>query len=95
MPAPISCSVVQLRWPSSISEALAVVPPMSKVIRFGRPTLLPISSPPTTPAAGPDSTIFTGVSAACLADMMPPLDCMMCTGAEISVAPSWSASESR
>ena len=68
---------------------------MSKVIRFGRPTLLPISSPPTTPAAGPDSTIFTGVSAACLADMMPPLDCMMCTGAEISVAPSWSASESR
>ena len=34
-----------------------------------------------TPAAGPDSSIWTGVCAARWADMMPPFDCMMRTGA--------------
>ena len=83
MPAPISCSVVQLRLPPSMSDALAVVPPMSKLITLAKPTRSPTRCAATTPAAGPDSTMRTGDSAALSKDMTPPLDCMMRKGAAI------------
>ena len=39
--------------PSSISDAFAVVPPMSKASRLSTPSCSPIPSAATTPAAGP------------------------------------------
>ena len=54
--APTSYSRLRETAPSSISEAFAVVPPMSKVITFSWPSARASATPATTPAAGPDSS---------------------------------------
>lgn len=46
-----------------------------------------------TPAAGPDSTRKAGLSAAAAADIVPPLDCMICSGPSTPAALSCEESE--
>ena len=50
---------------------------MSMVIRFLWPERSPANFPPITPAAGPDSTVVTGLAMADWLDEMPPRDCMI------------------
>ena len=57
---PISNSPVRLSSSPSITDALAVVPPMSMLIAFGRPIRRASSAAAMTPAAGPDSMTWTG-----------------------------------
>ena len=54
--APTSYSRLRETRPSSISDAFAVVPPMSKAIAFSIPSACASASAATTPAAGPDSS---------------------------------------
>ena len=75
---PTSYSRPRAIAPFSISEALAVVPPMSNAIRFSSPSLCDIPSAATTPAAGPDSRANTGRSFASSEVITPPDDCMIC-----------------
>ena len=81
MPAPTWYSVARVSSPFSISEALAVVPPMSNEMAFAMPIRLVKAWTPTTPAAGPDSMMCIGVSAAALAVVSPPFDCISNKGA--------------
>jgi hypothetical protein len=55
----------------------ALVPPTSIVIRSLRPDNDPACRPPIAPAAGPESSTDTGLSAMREADVMPPRDCMI------------------
>src|SRR5438067_455466 len=66
MPAPTSYSAARCSWPPSTIAALAVVPPMSRVIRSrrGMSARRARSSAAITPAAGPDSTMWMGRSLA-------------------------------
>src|ERR1051325_5382715 len=64
MPAPTWYSVARVTSPFSISDAFAVVPPMSNEIALSIPTSRVNACTPTAPAAGPDSMICIGVSAA-------------------------------
>ena len=57
---PTSYSRPRETAPLSISDAFAVVPPMSKAIAFAYPSRRAIPSAATTPAAGPDSRASTG-----------------------------------
>ncbi len=66
--------------PSSISEAFAVVPPMSNAIAFAKPSCSATPRAATTPAAGPDSSAKTGLSFASSEVITPPDDCMICSG---------------
>src|SRR6516164_3879494 len=75
-PPPTEYSSARLSSPSSISEALAVVPPMSNEIAFAMPICRMSAWTPTTPAAGPLSMMFIGVTAAALAVVRPPFDCI-------------------
>ena len=77
MPPPTSYSSVRDNRPPSMSEALAVVPPMSRVMMFSQPIRLPTWAAPMTPAAGPHSTISAGLDIAVAASIMPPLDCII------------------
>ena len=77
MPPPTWNSAERLMTPPSISAAFAVVPPMSKVTRSSWPMSPAMASAPTTPPAGPDSTMLTGRRAASSAEVSPPFDCMM------------------
>ena len=81
--APTSYSRLRDTRPPSTSEALAVVPPMSKVIAFSNPRPRASESAATTPAAGPDSSAKTGRPAALSAVITPPDDCMIVSGAGI------------
>ena len=54
--APTSYSWLRESAPSSISDAFAVVPPMSKLITFSCPSARASAAAATTPAAGPDSS---------------------------------------
>ena len=74
--------------PCSISDALAVVPPMSNAIAFSIPSRFAIPSAATTPAAGPDSSANTGRSFASSDVITPPDDCMIASGAPSSPIPS-------
>ncbi len=49
---------------------------MSRVIKSGYPAATPVWNAPTTPPAGPLSTVLTGCSAAMRAVMLPPEDCI-------------------
>ena len=77
---PTSYSRPRAIAPSSISEAFAVVPPMSKAITFRRPSCSAIPRAATTPAAGPDSSANTGRAFASSEVMTPPDDCMIWSG---------------
>ena len=57
---PISNSPVRLISPPSMTEALAVVPPMSMLIALPRPMRRASAAVAMTPAAGPDSITCTG-----------------------------------
>ncbi len=71
-----------MRQDPSFSSATSVeVPPMSKVIRSGMPTMRPSSCAATTPVEGPERTVRTGSRAACSNPITPPLDCVRCGAA--------------
>ena len=57
---PTSYSRPREMAPSSISDAFAVVPPMSNASRLSMPSCCPMPRAATTPAAGPDSSAKTG-----------------------------------
>jgi hypothetical protein len=76
MPAPTAYSWARITWPSSTIDALAVVPPMSKVMILPSPAASARACAPMTPPAGPDSMMFIGRSAAALSVVSPPLDCI-------------------
>ena len=93
IPAPTSYSDVFTGKPSSRIAAFAVVPPMSSEIRLGMPVSRARKAQATTPAAGPDSTRCAGLRIAAAALIRPPLDCMICSGAEIPASASLDSSE--
>ena len=76
MPAPTAYSWARATSPSSTIEALAVVPPMSKVMILSRSLARASACAPTTPPAGPDSMMFIGRSAAAPSVVRPPFDCI-------------------
>jgi hypothetical protein len=81
MPPPTSYSSVERISPRSISDAFAVVPPMSKVMMLACPARPPKRAAPTTPAAGPLSTTMAGFLITCSTSIVPPLDCIITSGA--------------
>ncbi len=85
-PPPTAYSCARLTSPPSISEALAVVPPMSNAIASAMPSWRASARTPTTPAAGPDSTMWIGFSAADWAVVKPPFDCISKSGAPMPAA---------
>ena len=80
MPPPTWYSSVRESAPRSMIAAFAVVPPMSKVMTFSRPIARASAWAPTTPPAGPDSTMCIGLAAAAAAVIRPPFDCMIRSG---------------
>ena len=52
---------------------------MSKLMHLSRRASLAAWFAPMTPPAGPESMVRTGSRAACSAEIIPPLDCMMRT----------------
>ena len=87
--------MVTLTSAPSISEVLAVVPPMSSVIRLRSPISSPIASEPTTPPTGPDSIMWMGCSLAKAKEAMPPLDFITLSDPGISSVRRSLKSESR
>jgi hypothetical protein len=75
--APTSYSRLRETRPPSISDAFAVVPPMSNVITLSMPSARASERAAITPAAGPDSSANTGRAAASAAVITPPEDCMI------------------
>ena len=65
-----------LTCPFSMSEHLAVVPPMSRASTLGSPMMRPSSAAPSIPEAGPDSTIAMGMSRVAEMESTPPFDCI-------------------
>jgi hypothetical protein len=63
--------------PSSMTHALAVVPPMSKESSLRSPRSRAACAAAKAPAAGPDSTRRIGRRRATGGKAMPPDDCMM------------------
>ena len=66
-----------LTLPPSISEHLAVVPPMSSARTLGSPMMRPSSAAPQNPEAGPDSTMVIGMALVAASESTPQFDCMM------------------
>ena len=64
------------KWPSSISAALAVVPPMSKEITSLWPARRPNQAVARPPPAGPDSSKRIGKAHAVCGDIRPPAECI-------------------
>ena len=62
--------------PSSIRQALAVVPPMSKEITLSWPASLPNSAVASPPPAGPDSSSRIGNLRAAAGATRPPAECI-------------------
>ena len=59
-----------------MTQALAVVPPMSKDSTRSRPTWRAMRAAASAPAAGPDSTSRIGTRLAVSGVAMPPADIM-------------------
>ena len=68
------CAANALR-PSAISATSKLVPPTSPVITSGNPAVWATCAAAITPAAGPDSAVFTGRRRAVSTDITPPFDC--------------------
>jgi len=83
MPSLNSYSWVRLTSPARTSVADAVVPPMSKAIRSGVPTLAPRRAAPTAPDARPEVMKKTGLHCAAAAVERPPLELPISSGALI------------
>ena len=62
--------------PSSIRQAFAVVPPMSKAMTSGRPARAPNSAVASAPPAGPDSSSRIGKARAASGETRPPAECI-------------------
>jgi hypothetical protein len=58
--------------PSRIRVTSVEVPPMSNAIRSVIPTARATAAAPHAPAAGPDSSVWTGSRAAIAASKVPP-----------------------
>ena len=86
MPSRNSYSDVMLGRPSSMMVALAVVPPMSKMIVSFSVRAAARRAPPITPPAGPDATTSTGFSHALAAATIPPFEVMTNTGAAMPMS---------
>ena len=95
IPSRNSYSEVMETRPSSTSEALAVVPPMSNAIRFFVPATRPRRAAPATPAEGPDWTAYTGFSPAARVPTTPPFEVITSSGARMPMPASPSARRSR
>ena len=93
MPDPTSYSEVLATAPFSTIDALAVVPPISRVMIFGYPPSAADVAAPMTPAAGPDSTMLAGFFKMASVPMTPPLDCMIRKDAPTPTAFNFSRSE--
>ena len=76
IPPPTSKSSARAYSPRSTIDAFAVVPPISKVMRFPSSAFSASRRAPTTPPAGPDSIMFIGSSAAVSTGVKPPFDCI-------------------
>ena len=76
-----------------MSEALAVVPPMSRVMRFSYPARAAKCWAPMTPAAGPHSTMRAGFATTAPASRMPPLDCMTMSRPPMPARSTWETIE--
>ncbi len=76
----ISPSARMSGCPRLIKAMSQLVPPMSTVIRSSIPAARPTSRPLMTPAAGPDRKSRTGRCRAMVEELMPPRDCMICSG---------------
>ena len=63
--------------PPSMTQALAVVPPMSNESRRGSPSSRAMRAAASAPAAGPDSTRRMGTRFAVSGVAMPPAESMM------------------
>ena len=87
IPPPTEYSVARLTSPSSTIDALAVVPPMSKVMIFAIPVRRASAWAPITPAAGPDSMMCIGMREAASAVIRPPFDWMMSNGVRTAISP--------
>ena len=80
---------------SSTTEALVVVPPISRLMTLARPSRRASAAAPITPAAGPDSISWTGRARARAAVMTPPFDCIVSKDALMSNLPSPVSSEDK
>ena len=93
IPPPTSYSSAKVTRPCSMSEAFAVVPPMSSVIALSNPARAAKCRAPTTPAAGPHSTMRAGFSATASASRMPPLDCITISRPPMPASRTWETME--
>ena len=74
---PATTASFVMRIPSRSESATSVdVPPMSKVMRFLYPATRAARNAPTTPPDGPERIVRTGSSAAAVAEILPPEDCI-------------------
>ena len=81
---------VGVRWLTRDTSVL--VPPMSKDMLSSTPVFPDTSMADMTPAAGPDSAVYTGRRVAVSAPITPPLEVIMSNGAS---TPSSRRSRSR
>ena len=72
----ISVKFVSSGTPSRMSAMSVLVPPMSKLTTFFRPSERAQLAAPTTPPARPDRTVFALWVLAIFGLSRPPLDCM-------------------
>ena len=72
MGRPATCASLAVLGSSSTSETSVEVPPMSKAMIFLKPLARAEAAAPTTPPAGPESTVRTGSRAAVESEVMPP-----------------------
>ena len=78
---PIMPSLVTSGRPSRTRQMSALVPPTSIEMMSPKPAERPTDTAPTTPAAGPESTVCTGWRTQVAALVTPPSDFMMSSGA--------------
>ena len=87
---PIMPSLVTSGRPSRTRQMSALVPPTSIEMMSPKPAERPTDTAPTTPAAGPDSTVCTGWRTQVAALVTPPSDFMMSSGAcRPSLSSAW------
>ena len=89
----MSFSVVVAGTPPRTMAMSKLVPPMSQLMRLGKPAASPRRAAAMTPAAGPDITVCTAFSPAMPAVIMPPLPCI--TSSSDSTAPALSRAAMR
>ena len=78
---PTSPSLVTVGAASRTRETSALVPPMSMAMRSRHPAAAPMNAAPRTPAAGPESAMWTGSRIASRGENIPPFDFITKNGA--------------